>query len=301
MLPSVRPLPANTHKPASLSEAAKTVIPVPRGHGCVELEYDPGLRLMWARIRYEGRPVFSRTVLADMARSREAVRTWAASDPSLLRYVVLTSEHGPFGLGGDLEYFSQAIEDGDRAGLHRYAIDCVENCWDFQRGLGVPVLTIALVKGPALGGGLEAALSAHHVVAESGTDMWFPESAYGLMPGMGAHSFLRHRMSRRDAEALILGQVATSDDLYRMGAIDAVVPAGRGEDAVAEWVLGLERRHAFQPLLATKLAWSAIAPVTMDELSAVATLWTDAAMQVDPRRLQYMRRIVRLQERNAKE
>jgi DSF synthase len=54
----------------------------------------------------------------------------------------------------------------------------------------LPILTVGLVQGAALGGGFEALLSFDYVVAERDATFGLPEILFGLFPGMGAHSLL---------------------------------------------------------------------------------------------------------------
>ena len=61
-------------------------------------------------------------------------------------------------------------------------------------GLGLPLITIALVQGEALGGGFESILSFDVVIAERDARFGLPEAMFGLFPGMGAHSFLSRRL-----------------------------------------------------------------------------------------------------------
>ena len=45
--------------------------------------------------------------------------------------------------------------------------------------LGLPMVTIGLAQGDALGGGFESLLSFNVIIAERGTG-WFPENIFGL-------------------------------------------------------------------------------------------------------------------------
>ena len=76
-------------------------------------------------------------------------------------YFVLGSRaRGVFNLGGDLGLFArERSPKGDRDGLRRYAHACVISGYANYTGYGHGVVTIALIQGDALGGGLEAPLS----------------------------------------------------------------------------------------------------------------------------------------------
>ncbi len=63
-------------------------------------------------------------------------------------------------------------------------------------------VSIAMVEGSALGGGFEAAL-AHHFVLANNARMGFPEIAFNLFPGMGGYSLVARKAGMRLAEELI--------------------------------------------------------------------------------------------------
>lgn len=215
-----------------------------------------------------------------------------------LRHVVLASSAPAFNLGGDLALFSQLIRDNNRGRLLDYARRCIQGVHHLHAGLGGDVRTIALVQGDALGGGLELALACHTIVAEEGVGMGLPEVLFGLFPGMGAYSFLSKRVSPQLAEKLILeGNIHSSDELYRMGVVDVLVPKGQGEAAVHDLIRQQQRApHAHLAMNAVR----AIAqPVGYDELMGITEVWVDTALALGDRSLRIMDRIVRAQERRT--
>ncbi len=97
--------------------------------------------------------------------------------------------------------------------------------------------TIALVKGNAMGGDMEAALSANVLVTEKLVKMGLPEVMFNIFPGMGAYQFLNRRLSPVAAEKMILsGKTYTAEDLYEMGVIDVLADEGKGEQAVKDYI-----------------------------------------------------------------
>src|SRR5690606_9011886 len=160
-----------------------------------------------------------------------------ARQPGRLRHVVVASDAPAFNLGGDLALFAALIRDKRRDLLLDYARRCIDGVHHLHGGLGGDVRTIALVQGDALGGGMELALACHTIVAEEGVDMGLPEVLFGLFPGMGAYSFLCKRVPPQLAEKLILdGNIRSSDELYRLGVVDVLVPRGGGEAAVRDLI-----------------------------------------------------------------
>ena len=143
----------------------------------------------------------------------DRMRRMRNHDGSTLQHVVLASDCDAFNLGGDLEYFCDAIRRQDRHALLTYARQCVRGVHAFHSGLDAGAHSIALVQGDALGGGFEAALSCHTIVAEEGVGMGLPEVLFDLFPGMGAYSFLCKRIAPHQAEKLMLsGQIHSSEE-----------------------------------------------------------------------------------------
>jgi len=216
----------------------------------------------------------------------------------LLPHVVLASESDVFNLGGDLELFCRSIRAGDREGLLAYARQCVVGVHAFHAGLGAGAHSIALVQGNALGGGFEAALSCHTMVAEEGVLMGLPEVLFDLFPGMGAYSFLCKRISPRLAEKIMLeGQLFSSEELHRMGLVDVLAPKGEGVAAVEE-VIRANRRipHARAAMHRVReLAQG----VTLEEMMRITEIWVDTAMQLGEKSLRVMERLVRAQNRRT--
>ena len=213
-----------------------------------------------------------------------------------LSHVVLASDSDVFNLGGDLELFCRAIRNGDRSTLLSYARQCVRGVHAFNVGLGVGMHSIALVQGDALGGGFEAALSCHTIVAEEGVTMGLPEVLFDLFPGRGAYSFLCKRVSPHLAERIMLeGNVFDSSELHRMGLVDVLVPRGQGVQAVEEVIRANRRIPHARAAMHRVRAMSQ--PVTIEELMTITEVWVDTAMQRGEKSLRTMERLGRAQYR----
>lgn len=212
------------------------------------------------------------------------------------RYHVLTSDiDGVFNLGGDLSYFYRLIRDGKRDALARYARDCVDLVYNNATSFGLPMTTIALVKGNALGGGMEAALSASVIVAERHVRMGLPEVLFNMFPGMGAYHFLCRRMTPSAAERLILsGKLYEAEELAELGVIDVLVDSGEGEAAVRRLV-ARERNHS-RAAIAFRRAVQADNPLSRERLMQFVDTWVDTAMTLEERDLNHMRYLIRSQQ-----
>ena len=249
-----------------------------------------------------GRACFKPALVDDILRYQQSLgeRLWRErrQGDAGLKHVVLASDCDAFNLGGDLEYFCDAIRRQDRSALLHYATQCVRGVHAFHDGLGAGAHSIALVQGDALGGGFEAALSCHTIVAEEGVGMGLPEVLFGLFPGMGAYSFLCKRVSPRQAENMILsGEVYSSEEMYRLGVVDVLVPKGQGESAVQDLIRQQQRApHSYLAMNAVRRIGQ---PVSYDELMGITEVWVDTALALGEKSLKTMDRIVRAQARRS--
>ena len=247
------------------------------------------------------RPCFSEALLVEMRECQRQIAARMANEPSTsgeVRHLVLASKADVFNLGGDLELFSRLIRTGDRARLLAYAQLCVSVAFHFARLADDRVHSIAVVQGDALGGGFEAALCCHTIIAEEGTGMGFPEVLFDLFPGMGAYTFLSRRVTPAQAERMMLdGNIYSSEELHRMGVVDMLVPRGEGLQAARELVR--RRRRMGNALRSLNTVRATCNPVSLDELMSVTATWVDAAMRLSDRGLQNMERLVRAQKRRV--
>jgi len=201
-----------------------------------------------------------------------------------------------FNLGGEISLFRQLIRDRDRVGLLNYATMCVDALILRIHHFDLPVTTITLVQGDALGGGFEAALTSDIIVAEKRSTLGFPEILFNLFPGMGAYSLLGRKVGSAMAEKIILsGKMYKAEELYEMGVIDVLAENGDGENALYEYIRKQERRaNGYQ---AVQRARHRFNPVTHQELQDITTIWVDAALKLTEKDLKVMDRLVRSQEK----
>ena len=245
------------------------------------------------------RPCFSMDLLRELRSFQRQIEATllepdAAHGP--IGHLVLASDADVFNLGGDLELFLRLIQAGDRENLLDYARLCVAVAHGFDRLANGRCHSIAVVQGDALGGGFEAALCCHTIIAEEGTGMGFPEVLFDLFPGMGAYSYLCRRVVPAQAERMMLdGRVYDAAELHRMGVVDLLVPRGAGMDAAREMIR--KRRRIGNSLRSMNEVRAMCRPVNLDELMAVTTAWVDAALRLDAKALQTMARLVKAQKR----
>jgi DSF synthase len=207
--------------------------------------------------------------------------------------VLASDVPGIFNLGGDLSTFSDLIRAKARDHLSSYAKLCVNNVWTFYN-MQAPVTTISLVQGQAMGGGFEAALAAHVMVAEKSAVMGLPEVMFNLFPGMGALSFLSRKIGMQQAEKMVRsGKIYTGEELYQLGVVDVLAEDGQGEYALNNWIKKNHRSlNSFQAINRAK---QRVNPLTLEELYDIVEIWVDAALRLDERNLKVMERLVRAQ------
>lgn len=265
--------------------------------GQIEVQWDEPLRTLWTFMTPEGRPSFNVGMLRDFETWQREIARLYGPGGERLEYLVLGSRFpGVWNLGGDLGLFSEYIRAGDRQGLVDYGRACTGILHRNMNRLGLPIVTIGLVQGQALGGGLEALLSFNVIIAEKSARFGLPEIAFGLFPGMGAHSLLARRVGFARAEAMILGnRTFTAEEMHAAGLVHHVVPDGDGEQAVIEYIRLNSRRHAGNS--AVYDASNQVLPVSLDELNAIVDIWADTALKLRDKDLKLMERLVRAQSR----
>lgn len=267
--------------------------------GQLEVHWEAERGTLWTHMAPVDRPNFNRAMLRDFQRWQAEIGREFADPREGLKYLVLGSRFpGIFNLGGDLELFARFIAAGDREGLIRYGRDCVSILHNNLRRLELPIVTIALVQGDALGGGFEAALSFNLIVAEKGSRFGLPEIAFGLFPGMGAHSLLSRRIGLARAEEMMLSnRLYTAQEMYDMGIVHILAEPGCGEQAVRAYIEKNGRRHAGHRGIyhASSLA----DPVTLEELNSIVDVWADSALCLTEADLKLMRRLGSAQTRLA--
>ena len=267
----------------------------------LELELSHQEQALWCYMKPNGAPSFTPSMVRELNRMANWLRQGSElGEMELPRYFVMGSRlRGVYNLGGDLAFLVDRIRAGDAAALTAYAHGCVDAVHAIYSGFEQPIISIGLVEGNALGGGLEGALCFHTLVAERGVKMGFPEVLFGSFPGMGAYSFLSRKIGQNEAAKMILtGQMYTSEDFFEMGVVDVLAPAGGGRLAVQQWITENNRRHRL--IHAVNRVRHRVNPISLRELRDVTDLWVETALLLDTSDLRRMERLVAAQRRNAR-
>lgn len=270
-----------------------------------DVHFDAEFGAFWANLKPDSPKNFTPELVAALRQGQVRVESRVREElesgrDDRLRYQILTSRiPGIFSLGGDLALFRQLIHNQDRDALLRYACACIDLVYTNAVNYKLPVVTISLVQGQALGGGFEAALAANVVVAERQSKLGLPEVMFNMFPGMGAYQLLTRRLSPAKAETLILsGRTYGAEELYEMGLVDVLAEPGEGEEAVMEYIK--KRHRTFRAHQGLRRAIQAAAPLDYGALIRVAEVWVSQAMGLEERDLELMDYLIRAQQRMMK-
>ena len=268
----------------------------------IELGIDRDHQAIRIRFMHPGRPVITSSFLKDLQAAQDLMATVCEQDQTRvtserLRYLVLSSRlPGVFCLGGDLELFLELIRNGDREHLTEYAHTCMEIAHRNLSGGDARLCTISVVEGEALGGGFEMALAADMVIAEKRARFGFPETQFGLFPGMGAFSFLARRISPALAKRVITsGNIYTAAELYEMGVVDLLAEDGKAEEMLHHYIRRRQPREG--GYFAMDKIMAEHNPVSREELFRIVDLWVDTAMALSEKNLTMMNYLFKAQSK----
>lgn len=267
----------------------------------LDLEYDAESQSMWMSYAEDGPPYYSLQKLQDVGDVRETMRAYFAAGANVenpVRYFIMASKKpGVFNLGGDLTMFSSAIKAGDADLLSLYAHACTELVYGLSTAFDLPMVTLSVISGQALGGGLEGALAEDFVIAEADAKLGVPEIAFNTFPGMGAMSLLSRRLGTGKAERLISsGKIYSGEEMYEEGVIDVLAPAGRVRETALEWMKE-GGDEAFQRRMAMARTRRALFPVSQNELDEITDIWVKCSCDITPHDVRYMERLAAAQQR----
>lgn len=274
--------------------------------GCGEyrnlrMHIDAASKTAWCHMRPEGRPSYTHGFIADFYQMQDDLKRWfnacPATEDRLVQWFVMASAvPGIFNLGGDLAHFADRIEARDLAALQHYGRLVAKGVHLNHTGFGLPLITLALVQGDALGGGFEHALASDILVAERSAKLGFPEILFNLFPGMGAYSFLSRRIGRVATEAMILsGRIYSGEELHAMGVVDVLAEDGEGQETAKEYIARHGRKY--NAYYALHRARKCVSPVLLSELLDVVDIWAETAMGLTPADLRKMQRLTSAQDR----
>jgi len=268
----------------------------------ISTRFDPEYGVLWTEMNPQGIPCCHQELLDDLDHHQKILvksggKIKVGDKLHTVNYAVAASlTPGIFNLGGDLGLFSTLIKSKDRQSLLKYSGKCLDVIFTRTSHYNFPLITLSLVQGDALGGGLEAALSSDVIIAERSTKMGFPEMLFNLIPGHGAFSMAARKIGVTQAEKMILsGKIYTAEELHELGLVDVIAEDGKGIEAVRNYVA--KQARCSNGYMALQKARHRFNPVTYQEMMDIAQIWVEAAMQLSEKDLKVMDRFQRSQQK----
>jgi cyclohexa-1,5-dienecarbonyl-CoA hydratase len=141
------------------------------------------------------------------------------------------------------------------------------------------LVTVAFVRGAALGGGCELAMACDFVLASDRARFGQPEIHLGVFPPVAAYQLSRQLAPRNGLELLLTGEPIDAATAERHGLANAVFPAADFETRANEWMQRLYNQSA-SSLRFAKKAFRLARSADFDErLAAVERLYLEELMQ----------------------
>jgi methylglutaconyl-CoA hydratase len=155
----------------------------------------------------------------------ELIAAFEDTAASNCRAMVLTGAGDAFCAGLDLAALQQRDgESGLETGLERRS-DAERVARLFLALHELPMPTIAVVNGPAVGGGAGLAAVCDFTLATPAARFGFTEVRIGFVPAV-VSAFLASRIGeKRSRDLLLTGRMLDADEAQRIGLINEVVPA----------------------------------------------------------------------------
>ena len=201
----------------------------------------PGVALLTID-RPEARNALSFALLAELADTLERLD----ADPACRTVVLTGAGNKAFAAGADIIELADQTPD-------RLEVEGHFDAWDRIAGVGLPV--IAAVRGYALGGGCELAMSCDLLIAGDDARFGQPEIRIGVMPGAGGTQRLTRAVGiPRAMELVLTGRVLEAAEAFEAGLVTRVVPASETVSAALE----LADTIAGMPPLAVRAAKQAV-------------------------------------------
>ncbi|WP_354690659.1 crotonase/enoyl-CoA hydratase family protein [Phytobacter sp. RSE-02] len=257
--------------------------------------YEEERRTVWMMLRAQPRPCFNHVLIEEIMNISWLVRQ---AGFAVDFWVTGSLVPGMYNVGGDLNFFVECIQNGRREALRAYARACVDCVHAASRGFDTGAISLAMVEGSALGGGFEAALAHHFVLAQRDARLGFPEIAFNLFPGMGGYSLVARRSGMKLAEELIYkGEPHTAEWYAQQGLVDELFEPGQSYLAVRTFIDTLQPR--LNGVRAMLRARQRVMQLPRSELMDITEDWVDAAFCLQPKDVAYMERLVQLQNRHS--
>ncbi len=265
----------------------------------ISVRYDYEKEAIWCYFNPNIRPCYTMNMLEEIYELQLSIINYFKESnmqpKTPIKYYILASQTSDiYNYGGDLNLFSQLIKKQDRNTLYEYGKIATEIIYLNSVNFNLPITTIALVEGTALGGGFEAALSCNILIAEENTKMGLPEIRFNLFPGMGAYTLLSRVIGIKQAEEIMSsGKVYDTNFLYELGIITILAKSGKGEKALDKFIKNYTK--AFNGMQAILNARHIYKPISRNELMDINEIWVNTALRLEEKDLKVMQKLIKAQ------
>ena len=146
-----------------------------------------------------------------------------------VRAITITGAGDYFSTGTDLQEMAKSMERRDQHGLLQLSV--MQGFHDEVRAmqqllellLRLPKPVIAAVNGPALGFGAALVLACDYVLAGPAASLAWPETKWGLAPGLSAPLLKRRVPSAQATSLLCFGKSVNAELGCRLGLFDEII------------------------------------------------------------------------------
>ena len=175
------------------------------------------------------RPPMNPLSIALLGELRDAA-TALAAEPAVKAVVIAGSEKA-LAAGADISELNGPAGARASADAFRAAFDAVAS---------IPRPVIAAIRGYALGGGCELALTCDLRVGGDTSRVGQPEILLGVIPGAGGTQRLARLIGPAKAKELVWsGRQVRADEAHALGILDRVVPSDEVEENALHWAAHL--------------------------------------------------------------
>ncbi len=143
------------------------------------------------------------------------------------------------------------------------------------------IVTVALVRGVALGGGCELALACDFVLAAERARFGQPEINLGVFPPVAAYQLSRQIAPRKGLELLLSGEPVDAPTAERFGLVNTVFADAEFDAQCERWLQRLYKQSASSLRFAKKAFRLAQSADFEERLAAVERLYLEHLMKSD--------------------
>lgn len=162
--------------------------------------------------------------------------------------------------GGDLDFVKQI--PGELAG-NAMGTWMADTLYSMQK---LPMVSICLLTGPALGGGAEIATHCDYIAVADNVKCGFVHGKIGITTAWGGATALAQKLGRRKALDLLLSsKIMNAKECIDVGFADVVVKSDNAMDEAVEY-LKTKLIHDVQLIKAFKEVFSCLEPAEREEM-----------------------------------